>query len=61
MAFEFGKDILKLENRYIFLIRLQKIFAEEKSKQGTKKLKTTDNQLNEIETYKKAQRYKRQD
>ena len=55
MAFEFGKDIVKLENRYIFLIRLQKIFAEEKSKQGTKKLKTTDNQLNEIETYKKAQ------
>ena len=61
MAFEFGKDIVKLENRYVFLIRLQKIFAEEKSKQGTKKLKATDNQLNEIETYKKAQRYKRQD
>ena len=50
--FKIKNDIEKLANRYEkFFIRWQEKFAETKNEQQTKKLKATDNKLNEIDTF----------
>ena len=56
--FRFEKDIENLENRYDkFCIKLQKKITEEEGKQQTGKLKVIENELYEIETYKKIRKY----